>query len=166
MELLKDYRATQYRIEIGEETLSLADYNAERELRIEYLTSVGQFLSQAGKILEAQPQAAPMLLKMIAWTTASFRGAADIETMLDEAIKASTQPKEPGPPAPPPPEVQGAQAKQQLEQTKAQAKMQVADNDTRNATMQAIVKVVEGQASTENAIAVQAAKPTETGNGQ
>lgn len=90
VQLLKDYNMFRYRIEVGEETLSLADYNAERALRTEYLTAVGQFISQAGQILQTAPQAAPYLLKMIAWTTASFRGAKDIESVLDQAIKAAT----------------------------------------------------------------------------
>ena len=89
IELLKNYEESQYRIEIGEETLSLADYNAERELRIEYITAVGQFLSQAGQMIESYPNALPYVLKMIAWVTAAFRGSSDIETVLDEAIQSA-----------------------------------------------------------------------------
>jgi hypothetical protein len=85
--LLKNFETSQYRIEVGEETLSLADYNAERELRVEYLTAVGQFLSQAGQMLVEYPQALPYILKMIAWVTAAFRGSSDIETVLDEAMQ-------------------------------------------------------------------------------
>lgn len=93
--LLKNYRATQYRIEISEESLSLADYNAERELRTEYLTAVGQFLSQAGTITQAQPQAMPYLLRMVQWVTSAFKGSSDIESVLDEAIKMASQPQPP-----------------------------------------------------------------------
>jgi len=110
--LLKNFRTAEYRIEIGEETLSLADYNAERELRTEYLTAVGQFISQAGMILEQRPDAMPFLLKMVAWVTASFRGSGDMETVLDQAIQAANQP--------PPQQDNGEAAKAQVDLQKAQ----------------------------------------------
>lgn len=92
IEMLKgDYKSTQYRIEVGEETLSIADYNAERELRTELLTAVGQFLSQSAQLVTSMPNAMPYLLKMIAWLVSSFKGSADIESVLDEAITQATQ---------------------------------------------------------------------------
>src|SRR3990172_8062750 len=41
IELLKNFKARDYRIEISEESLSMADYTAEREMRLAYLTAVG-----------------------------------------------------------------------------------------------------------------------------
>jgi hypothetical protein len=117
IELLKNYRETQYRIEVGEETLSLADYNAERELRVEYITAVGQFMSQAGQILEAYPMALPYILKMVAWVTSAFRGSSDIETVLDEAITQATA-------NPPQKGDDGAGAEAQAKVTIAQMQMQ------------------------------------------
>jgi len=114
--LLKDYNTAEYRIDIGEETLSLADYNAEREMRTEYLTAVGQYISQAGMILEQRPDAMPFLLRMVQWVTASFKGSADMETVLDEAIKTASQPL---------PEKDDGSA------AKAQAEMQIAQMDER-----------------------------------
>lgn len=97
IKLLKNYRQTQYRIEVGEESLSLADYNAERELRTEYLTAFGQYLSQAAVMLEAYPAALPYVLRMVQWVTAAFRGSSDVETILDEAIaQAETNPPQQG----------------------------------------------------------------------
>jgi len=91
IQLLKDFGSAKYRIKVSEESLSMADYTAEREMRIEYLTAVGQFLSQAGGITQAVPQALPYLIKMITWVTASFRGGDDIESVLDEAAKMAQQ---------------------------------------------------------------------------
>lgn len=149
IELIKNYEASEYRIEIGEETLSLADYNAERSLRTEYLTAVGQFISQAGQIMQEMPASAPYLLKMIAWVTSAFRGASDIETVLDEAIQQVSQPQ---------PQQQGedpmaeGQNAQMAEQARAQADAQstqaktagaVAVNQSKvqTAAQQAIIKV-------------------------
>jgi len=102
---------------VSEESLSIADYNAERELRTQYLTAVGQFLSQAATLLEGKPEALPFLLKMVQWVTASFRGSSDIESVLDEAIQLTSQPK---PPPPPDPAIAIEQAKQQFEKEKGQ----------------------------------------------
>lgn len=89
--LLKNSKVSQYRIEISEESLSMADYTAEREMRVEYLTSVGQFLSQAAGAMESMPQSIPYLLQMIQWVSASFRGSAQIEGVLDQAIESAKQ---------------------------------------------------------------------------
>lgn len=135
--LIKQYETSEYRINVGEESLSLADYNAERELRVEYLTAVGQFLSQAGQMAAAYPAGLPYLLKMIAWVTAAFRGAADIETVLDQAIAGAQQmpPTPPGqdqqkPQAPPPPSPD----------EEAQAQMQIDNNQTKNNMREEVVK--------------------------
>lgn len=151
IELIKNYEASEYRIEVGEQQLSLADYNAERELRTEYLVAVGQFISQAAQILEAQPAAAPYLLKMIAWVTAAFRGSSDIETVLDQAIQAASQPTQPTGEADPIAQAQGvgqaeAESEQAKNQSRAAADIAVADNKTKNATMQSLVKVIAAHA--------------------
>ncbi|TXH12205.1 MAG: hypothetical protein E6R03_13310 [Hyphomicrobiaceae bacterium] len=129
VQLIKSGQVMQFRIKVGEQSLSMADYNAERELRVEFLTAIGQFLSQAAQMAQSTPGALPFLLRMVAWVAASFRGADDIETVLDEAIKLSSQaPQQPDQkqqkPPPPPPE--------QAEQARAQADIAVAAAETKN----------------------------------
>jgi hypothetical protein len=136
VELIKNFDAAEYRIEVGEETLSIADYTAEREQRTEYLTAVGQFLSQAGQIVQGNADAMPFLLKMVQWVTASFRSSSDIETVLDEAIAQASQPKPQQDPAAA--EMAKEQAKgqvtMQLEQGKAQAQAQIVEMQEQNKT--------------------------------
>lgn len=117
--LLKDYQSSQYRVEISEESLSMADYTAEREMRVAYLTSVGQFLSQAGQMVAGMPSALPYLVKMIQWVTASFRGADDIETVLDEAAKEAQK-------SPPKPEGEDVKPDHSLEIAQVNAQRDVA----------------------------------------
>lgn len=120
IQLIKDQGVVDFRIRVSEQSLSMADYNAEREMRIEFLTAMGQFLSQAGQIIQTTPQALPYLLRIIVWVAASFRGADDIETVLDEAVKLATSqpPATPGgdqkPPEPSPQEVESAKAQAQV----------------------------------------------------
>jgi hypothetical protein len=126
--LLKDYEKAEYRIEVGEETLSLADYNAERELRTQVLTSIGQFLSQAAQMMQGYPQISPYLFKMVQWVISSFKGSADIETVLDEAIKmAETNP--PKDPNEQPDNSGELQMKMQLAQMTEQSKVQIASSN-------------------------------------
>lgn len=129
--LLKNYQASEYRVNVGEETLSIADYNAERELRIEYLTAVGQFISQGGQIMEQMPQATPYLLKMIAWVTAAFRGASDIESVLDQAIDAASKPAEG--PAKPDPAVEKEKAAAERAKVEGDAEVALENARTANA---------------------------------
>lgn len=130
--LIKDYDASMYRIEISEESLSIADYNAERELRTEFLSTVGQFLSQAAMVTESMPGALPYLLRMVSWLASSFRGSSDIETVLDEAVKMATNAPPPsGPPAPPSPEEE-ADAKIKIENAKTKGKISIDNNAAKN----------------------------------
>ena len=103
VQLLKDRKARDFRLHIGEESLSLADYNAEREMRSEFLMAIGQFLSQAAPLVQNMPGSLPYLMKMIQWVAAAFRGADDIESVLDEAMQAAGQMpmQQQQPPAPP-----------------------------------------------------------------
>ncbi len=131
IELLKDFDAMNLRVEVTEESLSMADYTAEREMRIAYLTAVGQFLSQAAAMVTGMPSALPYLIKMILWVTASFRGADDIESVLDDAAKAAMQlpttpaeEKEEQKPPPPDPRV--------TERAKAEGQIAIDNNQARH----------------------------------
>jgi hypothetical protein len=137
IQLLKgDFDITEYRIDVTEESLSIADYNAERQLRSDYLVAVGQFLSQAAQMIQIYPTAIPYVLKMIAWVTAAFRGSADIETVLDEAITIATnmppqpagQPGAKGAEAPSEPKP----APEEVEAARARSTIAINNNDLRN----------------------------------
>ena len=130
--LIKDSESSEYRIEIGEETLSLADYNAERQLRTEYLTAVGQFVSQAGELMTQMPSVAPYLLRMIAWVTSAFRGSSDIETVLDEAIQTVTNQPPPGQENP------NAEAENAERAENARAQADIASTNAKTQSAQAI----------------------------
>lgn len=138
IQLLKNFEQAEYRIQVDEETLSLADYNAERELRTQVLTSIGQFLSQAAQMMQGYPQISPYLFKMVQWVISSFKGSADIETVLDEAIKmAETNP--PKDPNEQPDNSGELQLKGQLAQMQEQSKVQIAASN--DATKRAIAEL-------------------------
>jgi hypothetical protein len=89
--LLRNSEMSDYRIDINEEGLALPDYNQEKETRIEFLTTVGQFLSQAVPMVQAMPGAMPYIVQMIRWVAAGMRGSNEIQGVLDQAIAALQQ---------------------------------------------------------------------------
>lgn len=127
IQLLKNYQEAEYRVEVTEESLSMADYTAEREMRVAYLTAVGQFLSQAGQMVAGMPAALPYLIRIILWVTASFRGSDDVETVLDEAANMALNAPPPAPPGPPQ-EPPGPNPLE-VEQVKTQGKIQQQTNE-------------------------------------
>lgn len=84
--LLQSSEISEYKIDINEEGLALPDYNQEKQIRIEFLTTVGQFLSQAQPIVASIPEALPYLVQMIRWVAAGMRGSDEIQGVLDQAI--------------------------------------------------------------------------------
>jgi len=128
--LLKNQDEFDYRVAVTEESLSMADYTAEREMRVAYITAVGQFLSQSAQMVASMPAALPYIVEIIKWVTSSFRGSDDIEAVLDKAAQAamSNQPQPPQgqgqptqPPEPPPDAVESARAKADIAVNNAKA---------------------------------------------
>src|SRR6185436_11506315 len=85
--LIRNPRENPYRVEISEASLAMPDYNQERDSRVEFLTAVGQFFSQSAPLVQMAPQCAPMLGQMVRWAAAGFKGATEMEGMLDQMIK-------------------------------------------------------------------------------
>lgn len=131
LQLLRDSELTDYKIDINEEGLALPDYNQEKQTRIEFLTTVGQFLSQAAPITESMPGALPYLVQIVRWVAAGMRGSNEIQGVLDQAIQSlqqnPPQPKGADHPPPDPTKIQAEQIKQQAETQRVGLKAQ-ADN--------------------------------------
>lgn len=90
----------KYRVLVHADSMAVPEFNAERDARLQYLRAVSEFLQGMAPIVQANPGAAPYLLKMMQWGAAGFRVGRSIEGVLDEAVaaanKALAQPK-PGP---------------------------------------------------------------------
>lgn len=110
IELLKSPGEAQWRITVRPETLAIADYAQLKQDRTEFLFGVSQFLQSSAPLIEAKPEAAPYLMQMLKWGMAGFRGASEIEGVMDKGIAAM--------------EKGGGQQKPDPEAQKAQLKMQ------------------------------------------
>jgi hypothetical protein len=90
----------QYRITVESETMAMVDWAQERDSRTQFMQAVGGFLSDTGSMMQAMPQAVPVMLEMMKWGLGGFRVSKEIETVLDQAIAAAGQPPEPEEPDP------------------------------------------------------------------
>lgn len=124
IQLLQSEEGFEWRIEVNADTLSQADYAAEKTDRTEFMSMMTKFMAQFGPMVQSAPASVPLLLTMLKWAVAGFRNARDIEGIidkeLDRMIKEASMPKPPKPD----PEMLKLQAEQQMAQQEHQMEMQ------------------------------------------
>ena len=129
--LIKTPDLARLRVRIQADSMAIVDYRRMQAERTEFLTALSAFMQAAAPLTEQAPATAPYLMRMLQWGLAGFRGADEIEGVLDEAIEAHAKAQEQ--PEQPSEDVQREQAKAQgqiqLVQAKAQAEMQTRDHD-------------------------------------
>lgn len=116
--LLKSEAGFNWRVEVQADSMAQADYEAEQEERVKFMSMVTGYIAQALPIAGQVPELKPVILGMLKWGIASFKGASDIEGMIDKQL-SEMEGKPPPPPKPDPAEM-AAQAKMQMEQQKGQ----------------------------------------------
>jgi hypothetical protein len=138
VQLLRD-RFWEYRIQVLPENISVTDYAAMKQERVELMQTLAQLLQVMLPMGQSAPQMLPFLLQIIQWMFASFKGASTMEGVFDQAVKAAEQmaqqamQKAMQPPQPGPKEqaqIQVAQIKAKAEMGKAQAQQQQTQMDT------------------------------------
>jgi hypothetical protein len=136
VQMIKD-DVYQYRVEVKPEAISMADYAAVKQERSEMLTSVATFLQSSMPVMQAAPMMTPMLLQMLQWALAGFRGGSTIEGVIDQTIVKIQRDMEAkaGQPQPPPPEVQKAQMEMKMAQEAHAMDMQKTQADMQAAQM-------------------------------
>lgn len=93
VQMLKDPNSARfYRISIESETMALIDWAQERDSRTQFMQAVGSFVTSITPLIQAKPEAAPVVLEMMKWGLGGFRIGKEIETVLDQAIAAAQQP--------------------------------------------------------------------------
>jgi hypothetical protein len=121
IKLIKDGNLSKWRILVKPETLAMADYAQLKLDRTDFIMSISQFMQSAAPLTEQAPQATPLLLQLLKWGLAGFKGAQEVEGIIDQAVEAMKQ----NPPGDKPdPAVQKAQAEMQAKMQEAQMKAQ------------------------------------------
>jgi hypothetical protein len=153
-ELLKQDSAA-YRIEVASDTLSMTDFDALKGDRVEFLQATAAFMQQIAAIGATAPQAVPFLLEFLKHGVSGFRGAAQLEGVLDRMISTATQAAQqamaPKPPPPPDPRLQAQQAKAQADVMKAKADVQKTQIGLQTAKIQGVVDLQKAKAEVAKA---------------
>lgn len=124
VQLIKS-EASPYRVQVKPEAVSLTDFSALKQERMEVLAGLSGFLQATAPLAQQMPSATPFLLQMLQWAMSGIRGASSIEGVLDQAIAAAQQAaQQPQQAAPPDPKLAIVQAKAQADMAKEQAKLQ------------------------------------------
>lgn len=124
IELIKDPEKAQLRVDIRPESVAMVDYAQLKNERTDYLNALSTFMQSASPLMEADPAAKPFLLQLLQWGLAGFKGASEIEGVIDKAIAATQEAAkqaEQNPKADP--AQQAAAMAQQLEQIKQQGEL-------------------------------------------
>ena len=122
VELIKKPEEARIRVNVRSETLAMLDYAQLREERTSYLSGLSQFLQAAQPLIQQDPRATPFLLEMLKWAMAGYKGASEVEGVLDKAIETMQQP-EAQKQDKPDPEKAKAEMMMKLEQMRQQGKM-------------------------------------------
>jgi hypothetical protein len=124
--LLKDEPAKNFRIEVTTDSMIYQDEQQEKQDRMEFLSAVSGFLSQALPAAQATPELTPMLVEMLKFGVTAFKAGKGLEGLIDETADKFRQQQKAaeGQPKPPSPEQQKMQMDMQIEQAKMQAEQQ------------------------------------------
>ena len=165
IQLIKQPEQARLRIDIRPESVAMVDYAQLKNERTEYINALATFMQSAAPLMDQDPSAKPFLLQLLQWGLAGFKGASEIEGVIDKAIDASQQQaNQPEPDI----EQQKLQAQMQLEemkqkgqlagiQAKAQADLQLRiqdeESDIKTAMAQHQAKLGEIEADMQNKLA-------------
>ena len=127
LQLLKSESAKNFRIEVTSDSMIYQDEQAEKQNRMDFLSTIGGFMQQAIPAAQASPELTPLLMEMIKFAVTGFKVGKQLEGLIDEtADKFREQAKAAeGQPKPPSPEMQKIQAQQQAKQAEMQMQHQL-----------------------------------------
>lgn len=126
--LIKDPAKARWRIQVRPETLAIADYAQLKQDRVEYINAMATYLQSSAPMYELIPESMPMLVQLMKWGLAGFRGSSEIEGVIDSELdklqKQPPKPKEDPAAQKMQAEVQKMQMEMQMEAQKQQAETQ------------------------------------------
>lgn len=143
MELLREQRLRPFILDIETDSTIAPDENAQKQRATEFVTAVGGYMGQAFPLLQAMPQAAPLVSDMLKYVASQFRAGRELDTTISEFADAmknmASQPA-------PNPEADAAQATAQAEQQRLAMEQQKTQADMQAKQMDAQIKQQTAQA--------------------
>jgi hypothetical protein len=132
LQFLSNNRAKSFVLDIETDSTIMADENAEKQRRTEFVGVLGQLLPQLSTMIQNEPKTAPFCGEILKFATAPFRSGRSLDGAIDELIEQmkakSDQPQGDDP------VTAKAKADMQLEQLKQKT---IADKNTMDAKLKA-----------------------------
>lgn len=135
LQLMKDPKAFEYRIDIETDATVAEDAATKKQDTVEFTTAFVQYLQAASQIVAGAPETARMMGEIGKWIVRRFGKAKQLEKVIDETMDQLMQKSQQ--PPPPDPKVEALKMKAQIDQQKAQADMQAKQMDAQLKQQQA-----------------------------
>jgi hypothetical protein len=81
---LKDNRAKAFVLDIETDSTIMADENAEKQRRTEFITALGPLLTQLSAMIQAEPRTANVAGEILKFSTGAFRAGRSLDGSIDE----------------------------------------------------------------------------------
>jgi len=141
--LVKNPEQARLRTIIRPESVAMIDYTSLQEERVSFINALATFMQSSAPMMDADPSTTPFLLQLLQWSLSGFKGAQEIEGVIDKAIQTTIEAQQQAQANPQPSEAEIAAqqeaAKQQGELAKIQAKAE-SDMQLRMQDMQADIQ--------------------------
>lgn len=119
--LLKgDHERFEWRVNVQADSLAMEDTDQAKKDKVEFTNAVATFLQSAATTMKAFPDTAPILFNTLKFVVSGFKGAQELEGVIDQNLDTIMQKIQNPPPPPPDPNVEKAKMEMQLAQQKAQ----------------------------------------------
>ena len=122
MYFLRDNRAKSFVLDIETDSTIMADENAEKQRRTEFVGVLSQMIPQLAGLIQMDPSSAPFCVDLLKFSTAPFRAGRSLEGSIDEWSESIKKRGEG--PAPPNPETEKQKTQLQIETMKLAAARQ------------------------------------------
>jgi hypothetical protein len=157
-QVLRDGILRKYKVDVEADSLTQSDWALEKGQRMELTGYISQFLTAAVPAVENTPELAPLLFAMLKFSVAGFKGAAEIEGMIDQQLAMLTAKAQNPEPPQPSPEEQKAQGEMQKMQMEMQFKQQESQQRLQIEQMQAQADMAVQQKQLENDLVMKQAE--------
>lgn len=123
VELLKgDHEEFEWRVNVQADSLAQADAASDKADKVEFTNAVATFLQSASTTMKAVPDSAPIIFETLKYAISGFKGAQELEGVIDQTLEKIMQKINNPPPPPPNPAVEKAKVDMQVKQQDAAIK--------------------------------------------
>jgi len=84
---LKDNRAKAFVLDIETDSTIMADENAEKQRRTEFITALGPLLNQLSMMIQAEPKLGTVAGEILKFSTGAFRASRSLDGSIDEMVE-------------------------------------------------------------------------------